>query len=142
MKRHSISVALALLLVFLGAVPANGQSHASASHTVMITVLPAVDMDADSFIAFGMPGTSDLDRPLVAETQTSLAVRSTLEDVRVAVGLSEDLPSDIRLRLADDSGNRVPLSTSSTQVLTGKAGSGSIDLTFEAEVDGDWLYVG
>lgn len=139
--KHMIRTALlALLLTLTGFNPVNAQFGASASHTVTITILPAADMDADPFIAFGLSRDSDINAPLVAETRTSLAVHSSTEDVRVAIGLSEDLPSNIRLRLADDSGNRVPLSTSSMQVLAASHGSGAVDLTFEAEVDGDWLY--
>ena len=141
MTRSRKSLMLAILLAFLVAAPAHAQRSSSASHTVTIQVLPAANVDADDFIAFGMSVLGEASETRTAEAHTSLSVRSMSQDVRVAVGLSEELPPDIRLRLADNSGNRVALSASSTEILTHGSGSGEIDLTFEAEVDGDFLYL-
>jgi|GEM_PF-2755406 len=139
MKTTGSTAIMALLLAFLGAGPIIAQTTSTASHTVTISILPAVTIDADAFVRFGLPRDGKAGLPTVAEIRPSLAVQSTLEVVRLAIGLSKDSDADIQLRLADESGNWAPLSTTSTQVDSGPARAGKYNLNIEAKIGEDWF---
>ena len=72
MTRSRKSLMLAILLAFLVAAPAHAQRSSSASHTVTIQVLPAANVDADDFIAFGMSVLGDASETRTAEAHTCL----------------------------------------------------------------------